>query len=53
MIFANIKSITIPEGKVKQIKSSTTLIWEKMEEETIEIKEEIKILSLIREALEN
>ena len=37
MIFANIKSITIPEGKVKQIKSSTTLIWEKMEEETIEI----------------
>lgn len=37
MIFANIKSITIPEGKVKQIKSGTTLIWEKMEEEKIEV----------------
>ena len=38
MIFANIKSITIPEGKVKQIKSGSTLIWEKMEEIIVEIK---------------
>lgn len=37
MIFANIKSIIIPEGKVKQIKSGTTLIWEKLEEGIIEI----------------
>ena len=38
MIFANIKSVTIPEGKVKQIKSGSTLIWKKMEEIIVEIK---------------
>lgn len=38
MIFANVKSITIPEGNVKQIKSGTTLIWKKMEETIVEIR---------------
>ena len=38
MIFANIKSIIIPEGKVKQIKSGSTLIWKKLEEILVEIK---------------
>ena len=42
MIFANVKSIIIPEGKVKQIKSGSILIWEKMEEIVVEIKNWLK-----------
>lgn len=31
MIFANVKSITIPEGKVKQIAAGSTIIWKSSE----------------------
>ena len=32
MIFANVKSITIPEGNVKQIALGSTILWKAVEE---------------------